>query len=124
MYLVPIVFIKIQTPNGNNQTVFLKTLLNSGASASLATKKSVQHFSTSKEKLTLFKTASGNFSTNGKCQMKFKNLEFKPTVEFTYHLHVIRELGQYDFILDRNFLQNVGIKLTSLTVPCECRIPK
>ena len=73
--------------------VTFKALLNSGESCTLASKAAVFHLKKTKNDVTLFKTATGNFSTNQKCCAKMTLPEFNPTAEITHSVHVAKTLG-------------------------------
>ena len=93
-----------------DQKVFLKTLLDSGAGASLITQKYTSHLC-AHEKEAHWATIAGTFSTNGIVETKFQLTELNPTATITYKLHVVKSLGLYDMIIGRDLLNDMGLTL-------------
>ena len=54
---------------------------------------------------------AGNFSSSGTCNVCFKISEFNPTATISHCAHVIDTLSQYNMILNRELLCNLGIDL-------------
>ena len=71
----------------------LKTLLDSGASASIVSSKVVQDLDTERAKFTAFQTMAGTFNTTHTCKTKF---------EICKKLHATQMNGRYDAILGQD----------------------
>ena len=96
----------------------LKALLDSGASSSLITEDAVRHLKKTPCALTSYATVAGQFSTNEKCQTILKMPEFNSTAEINYKLNVSKTLGQYDIILGRDYLHELGIDINLVLRLC------
>ena len=83
-----------------NQKVFLKTLLDSGAGASLITRKDITNLRAHKENKH-WVTIDSKFSTKGTVETQFHLTELNPMATKTYELHVAELLGMYNMIIGR-----------------------
>ena len=90
--LVPISFIELRINKDKNKYVTLKALFDSGASSTIIEQAAVKHLKRTVTKTTVFSTAAGNFSTQGKCQIRLKFPEFSPSAEITKTVHVTQTL--------------------------------
>ena len=97
--LVPISFINSKVKREKDMYVTFKSLLDSGASCTLASEAVVHHLKKTRNDFILFKTAAGKFSTNQKCCVRMMLAEFNPTAEITHSIHVAKTLGNYDIII-------------------------
>ena len=111
--LVPISFIELKVKREKEEFSTLKALLDSGASSTLVSQAAVKHLEKTVTKETVFSTAAGNFSTQGKCRVKMKFPEFNPTAEITKSLHVAKTLGNYDVIIGRDLLHKLRFDISS-----------
>ena len=74
-----------------NQNVFLKTLLDSGAGASLITQKYSTNLRAHNENAH-WVTISSKFSSKGTVETQFQLTELNPTATITFKLHVAESL--------------------------------
>ena len=109
--LIPIMFVELKVKRENNTYATLKTLLDSGASATLITSKAVRHLKKTSCEKTSFDCVAGSFSSRGKCHVRLKMAEFNPTATVNHNAHVTDTLGQYDMIIGRELLHELGIDL-------------
>ena len=107
--LVPIVFAKLFSPNNKPKTI--KALLYSGATGSLLVQRYVDGQHLTREKDTSWRTAAGDFHTDGIIKAEFAIPELNLTSKVSYDLHVASNLGPYDIILGRDVLRELGIVL-------------
>ena len=91
--LVPISFIELKIKREKNDYVTLKALFDSGASSTIIEQSAVRHLKKTVTEGTVFSTAAGNFSTQGKCRVKIRFPEFSPTAEITKTVHITKNLG-------------------------------
>ena len=110
--LVPISFIELKIKREKDEFITLKALFDSGASSTLVSQAAVKHLKKTVTQTTMFSTAAGNFSTQGKCRVKMKFPEFNPTAEITKTLHVAKTLGNYDVIIGRELLHELGFDIS------------
>ena len=109
---VPIIFVELKIKRENNQTVTLRTLLDSGASCSVISDKAVHHLKKTKDESTSFSTMAGTFNTNRKCTIKFQIPELNQSAVITHKVHVTdMTKSTYDFIIGRDLLHELGINL-------------
>ena len=109
--LIPITFVELKVKRENNTYATLKTLLDSGASATLITSKAVRHLKKTSCEKTSFDCVAGSFSSRGKCHVQLKMAEFNPTAIISHNAHITDTLGQYDMIIGRELLHELGIDL-------------
>ena len=110
--IVPIVFVELKIKRENNQTVILRTLLDSGASCSVISDKAVHYLKKTKDKSTSFSTMAGTFNMNCKCTIKFQMPELNQSAVITHKVHVTDMMkSTYDFIIERDLLHELGINL-------------
>ena len=105
--LAPILFAAMRQ---ENTKVFLKTLLDSGAGASLISRKYCTTLA-AREEQAHWVTIAGKFSTKGTVETQFQLTELNPTATVTYKFHVAESLGIYDMILGRDLLNQLGLTL-------------
>ena len=102
-------FAKLFIPINKPKTV--KALLDSGATGSLVVQRYVDGQQLTREKDTSWRTAAGDFHTDGIIKAEFAIPELTPTSKVSYDLHVASNLGAYDIILGKDILQELGIVL-------------
>ena len=89
-----------------------KVLLDSGASGSLASCKSIPEIKSKGSTSTVWNTAAGSFTTSAKTTIDLVFPEFSLSRVVHAHLHVTTErLSGYDLILGRDMLSALGIIL-------------
>ena len=89
----------------------VKCLLDSGCSATIASNTVVSKIATNTDSES-WQTAAGIFTTVGKSKLKLQLTELSPTAILEDTVHVTdQNLGQYDIIIGRNTLQQLGIDL-------------
>ena len=114
-FLVPLTFVHLQVKRENESYKTVRTLFDSGASNFLVTKVSVQYLKKTSDVSTPFNTVARHFSTNQKCKIIMKLSKLNPTAKLKYKVHVAESLSQFDLILGRDFLHNLGINLNFST---------
>ena len=105
----PIIFIDLVGPEGNNSKTLLKTLLDSGASSSVISSRAVKHLKTDKSESTSFLTMAGTFNTTHTCSTEFQIPELNQSAKIASTFHVTQMKGNYDVILGRDVLAELGI---------------
>ena len=105
--LAPILF---ATMRHENTKVFLKTLLDSRAGASLISRKYCTTLAAREEKAH-WVTIAGKFSTKGTVETQFQLTKLNPTATITYNFHVAESLGIYDMIMGRDLLNQLGLTI-------------
>ena len=103
-------FGRIRTSPGKPKPITIKILLDSGSSttlavASLAKKLRIKPI----EKK--FETTAGIFVTHGKAKMQFILSEFFEKRIIEHEVHVAKQLSNYDMILGRDLLHELGIDI-------------
>ena len=93
-----------------NNKGFLKTLLDSGAGASLISRKYCTNLCAHKESAH-WVTIAGKFSTKGTVETQFQLTELNPTATITYKFHVTDSLGIHDIIMGRDLLNKLDLVL-------------
>eukprot|EP00957_Ditylum_brightwellii_P109338 8341058-Ditylum_brightwellii.AAC.1 len=86
-------------------------LHDSGTSSSQITKNFVKKLKLKKADRTTWKTVAGEFGMWAKCKVTFGLPELNPSVHVEHTMHVTNQLGQYNMILRRDLLRELGIKL-------------
>ena len=109
--LAPITFIDLKVKREKDMYATFKALLDSGASCTLASEEAVCHLKKAKSDVTSFKLAAGNFSTYQKCCTKITFAKFNPTAEITNTVHVTKTLSNYNIIIGRDLLHELGINI-------------
>ena len=118
---MPIVYCDVLLRTGNynpkrkntktDRKLSVKCLLDSGCSATIASKNVVSKIATNTDS-EAWQTAAGIFTTVGKSNLKLQLTELSPTAILEDTVHVTdQNLGQYDIIIGRNTLQQLGIDL-------------
>ena len=96
-------------PEGKNSTKLLKTLLDSGASSSVISSRAVTNQKTTKSESTSFLTMAGTFNTTHTCSAEFQIPELNQSAKIASTFHVTQMKGNYDVILGRDVLAELGI---------------
>ena len=107
---VPILFgILIKNCRKRNKT--LRILLDSGANESLIQASLVNQQQISETKKNVWNTMAGKFATNTSAKIAIKLPELSNSAEFSLKAHVISTESNYDLIIGRDFLSQIGIIL-------------
>ena len=109
--LVPIVFGRMRTRLGNPKPVDIRILLDSGASSSIVRQDLVKKLRLQKDSSTVWNTAAGPFTTSATTKIHLKLPEFHDSKLIEYNVHVTSQNTNYDLIMGRDLLQELGIKI-------------
>ena len=112
-HLVPILYAQINIRKGGKPKYRkLRTLLDTGASASVIASEFVNKLKLTKADSTEWNTAAGNFVTRGTCKIQLQLPELSPTatIHTKFHVHT-GTLGNYDLIIGRELLEELGIDI-------------
>jgi hypothetical protein len=104
--LVPILFIRLVN---SKSACMLKTLCDSGAGGCLITENYVKSMPVRSQKDTSWNTMAGTFQTNGMASVTFRLEELNDTAKVKYKFHIEKILGNYDVIIGRDLLSELGI---------------
>ena len=109
--LVPVVFgILKDKPGKVSSAPVIKILLDSGASSTLIIERFVQNLKLKKNtKTTKCRTTAGVFETNKLVDLQFILPELYEGRTICATAHITKQLGQYDMILGRDILRELGI---------------
>ena len=98
-HVVPILFTLLNVRRGKPKYRMLRTLLDTGASASVMASKFAKHLKVTRSESTDWNTAAGNFVTKGTCKTQLQLPEMSPTATIHAKFHVHKgTLGNYDLI--------------------------
>ena len=112
-HLVPILYAQINIrKSGKPKYRKLRTLLDTGASASVIASEFVNKLKLTKADSAEWNTAAGNFVTRGTCKIQLQLPELSPTatIHTKFHVHT-GTLGNYDLIIGRELLEELGIDI-------------
>jgi gag-polyprotein putative aspartyl protease len=101
--------LKIENERGNAQN--FQILLDSGASQSVIHQNLVQQTECSGNPPISWDTVAGAFTTNKRAEISFKLPTLHEKRVITSKVHVTSQLNNYDMILGRDLLQDLGIVL-------------
>ena len=104
--LVPIVFIRLVNSKSART---LKTLCDSGAGGCLITENYVKGIPVRSQSDTSWNTMAGTFQTNGTASVTFRLEELNETAKINHKFHIAKSLGNYDAIIGRDLLSELGI---------------
>ena len=96
---------------GTPKPVYVKILLDSGASGTLITAKWAKKLRQTKAKSVQWNTTAGTFVTSSRTKLQFKLPEFHEKRVVEYQVHVTKDLGRYDMIIGRDILEELGIDI-------------
>ena len=110
--LKPIVYVRFNSRMGKAKPIWLKCLLDTGATASLVDQKHAKKLRSKKlgGSKSVWTTPAGNLTTTAKCQCAFMIPEFHRDRVIEWDLHMSSSLGAYDMIIGRDILSDLGIK--------------
>ena len=106
--LVPIVFGFLRT---SKNTMSLRILLDSGASATLIKASKAASLRKRPAEATKWTTSSGSFHTTQMAEVNVALPELSNSRMINTHVHVAPKLNQYDMIIGRDLLSELGITL-------------
>ena len=89
----------------------MKILLDSGASQSIIKLELVKNFNLKSVESTSWNTVAGNFSTSKQTNVVFSSPKLHKKRTITSVMHVTEKLNNYDMILGRDLLLELGIIL-------------
>lgn len=90
----------------------IKALLDSGASGTLLAKKYTSKLRIKTDKKTVWSTPAGEMKTASKTRVQFTIPELHDNRAIEWNVHVAEKLGNYDMIIGRDILQDLGIDLS------------
>ena len=105
---VPILFVKLRIGSGS-ETIIVQALVDSGASATVVNKATAKSLAKQKVPATVWTTAAGIFSTEYSTELVFSLPELNPTAEIKINAHVVDSAGNYNIILGRDLLSEIGL---------------
>lgn len=112
-HTVPMTFVRFATKIGSrSQPVTIKALLDSGGSGTLVTEK----FCTKLKSITggqpqKWLTPAGAMHTTRKVKAKFSIPELNERTMIQWDVHVAKDLGNYDMIIGRDLMSDLGIDI-------------
>ena len=98
---VPIVFARMRTRKGQPKPVWIKILLDSGASGCIINKKLIKKLKLKDSKKTSWNTAAGVFKTEGTAKIDMILPEFYESRLISWKAHVTPQDCGYDMIVGR-----------------------
>ena len=108
---VPIVFARMRTRKGQPKPVWIRILLDSGASGCIIHKSLVKKLKQKDSKKSSWNTAAGIFQTEGTAKVDFILPEFYESKLISWKAHVTKQDCGYDMIVGRDLLQELGMKI-------------
>jgi predicted aspartyl protease len=111
---MPITFSRIQTSPGKPKPVAIKVLIDTGTSKMIVKYQhthKLKHTKDYEEKPTYFQTTAGMFQTHAKAKIQFTLIE--------HVAHVAKDLSNYDMIIGRDLLHELGIDVKFSTKTME-----
>ena len=107
-----ILFANMSQDLGKGKTKYVKALLDSGASSSLINADLVKKLRMKRDSPVKWKTAAGSFKTSTRCNVVFSLPELQEKRVMKSNFHVVNEqMTQYDMIIGRDLLSELGIDL-------------
>jgi hypothetical protein len=112
--LAPITVAHVQSRPNESKVHKLVVLLDSGASATIALYRHVKQLQLHRaQKPSRWTTRAGTFTTKTICKIKFSLPEFfeNRTIDWTVHVDDSKTDQQYDMIIGRDLLEELGMSL-------------
>ena len=107
---MPVVFALLNTRLGKEKAKRISVLLDSGASSSVIHKDIVKKLRIKPTSPTVWNTAAGPLSTEGKVTITFALPELSPSASITTTVHVHpTQIARYDMIIGRDLMTELGI---------------
>jgi hypothetical protein len=119
---MPITFARIRTSPGKPKPATLKVLIDTSASKTIVKYQhtcKLKHSKDYEEKQTHFETTVGTFSTHAKAKIQFSLNEFFKKRLIEHVAHVAKDLSNYDMIISRDLLHELGIDVKFSTKTIE-----
>ena len=116
--LVPLTFGRINTTRGKPTPVTIWILFNSGGSGTVLDKKFAKKLQQDKCAAVEWSTVAGKVSTNKKAKIQFSLPELFEAPLIEWRVHLADSLGNYDMIIGRDMLSELGIDLHFSTFTC------
>ena len=107
----PIVFAKVFLNRKKTKYKFIKILLDSGASSSIAHARLFKNLNTYTDNSTIWNTMAGTLSTSKRGSLSIKMPEFNESATIKIDCHVTNNKSNYDIIVGRDTLCELGIGL-------------
>ena len=117
-----ITFSRIQTSPGKPKPVTIKILIDTGASKTIVKYQhthKLKHSKDYEEKQTHFETTAGTFSTHAKAKIQFSLNELFEKRLVEHVAHAAKDLSNYDMIIGRHLLHELGIDIKFSTKTIE-----
>ena len=117
MPIVPMAFgiIKNKTKISKDKVIYIKILLDSGASSSIINKQCVTGLRINDSQVTEWRTSAGVFTTNKQVELLLKLPEFYHNRVIKCNAHVTENTSNYDMIMGRDLLGQLGIQINFST---------
>ena len=114
--LAPILYGRLRTGLEHPNPRTIKILLDSGASASIIQYNCVEKLRLKQQRDPLkWKTAAGELSTNYQVDIEFSLPELHESRMVQWTVHVTKTCGNYDLILGRDIMRELGLTFSFLT---------
>jgi hypothetical protein len=114
--LAPILYGRLRTGLEHPNPRTIKILLDSGASASIIQYNCVEKLRLKQQRDPLkWKTAAGELSTNYQVDIEFSLPELHESRMVQWTVHVAKTCGNYDLILGRDIMRELGLTFSFLT---------
>jgi hypothetical protein len=114
--LAPILYGRLRTGLEHPNPRTVKILLDSGASASIIQYNCVEKLRLKQQRDPLkWKTAAGELSTNYQVDIEFSLPELHESRMVQWTVHVAKTCGNYDLILGRDIMRELGLTFSFLT---------
>ena len=110
-HLSPILFGRLRTSLGTSKGSTIRVLLDSGASRTIIYKPLVKRLRLKRDDATTWATVAGSFQTNETCKIQFSLPELWDTRIVEWTAHVTNQKSNYDMIIGRDVLTELGINL-------------
>ena len=110
-HLSPILFGRLRTSLGTSKGSTIRILLDSGASRTIIYKPLVKRLRLKRDDATTWATVAGSFQTNETCKIQFSLPELWDTRIVEWTAHVTNQKSNYDMIIGRDVLTELGINL-------------
>ncbi len=123
--LRPIAFVRFNTRQGKAKPMWIRALLDSGASESIISKKFTSKLKMKKTgKKTTWNTPSGQFATDLKAKAQFTIPELHDNKLIEWDLHVAPDMGAHEMIIGRDILQflKIDIRFSDMIIEWEGQV--
>ena len=115
---MPVTFGRIRTSLGKPKPKTIKILLDSGASKTLVIASLIQKLRVTPAEAR-WSTMAGTFTTHGTTKIQFSMPEFFEKRLIEHEVHISKQLSNYDMIIGRDLLHEVGIDIKFSTKTME-----